>query len=86
MRDGVGHALRVRFMLGPQRTLRSCKYRNIVDTLLLRHLDNLFYFVKTRDSKFMCDNEKAGTAFPLYVQPQKEWLDWAPKIPIAPEK
>lgn len=26
-----------------------------------------------------------GMGFPLYDNPQKEWLDWAPKIPIPPE-
>jgi len=24
--------------------------------------------------------------FFLYSEPKKEWLGWAPKIPIAPEK
>ena len=29
---------------------------------------------------------KPGTVFFLYGEPKKEWLGWAPKIPIAPEK
>lgn len=29
---------------------------------------------------------KAGTVFFLYDQPKPEWLAWAPKIPIPPEK
>jgi paraquat-inducible protein B len=29
---------------------------------------------------------KQGTVFFLYDEPKKEWLAWAPKIPIAPEK
>ena len=29
---------------------------------------------------------KAGTVFFLYGEPKKEWLAWAPKIPIPPEK
>jgi paraquat-inducible protein B len=29
---------------------------------------------------------KAGTVFFLYSEPKKEWLAWAPKIPIPPEK
>jgi paraquat-inducible protein B len=29
---------------------------------------------------------KPGTVFFLYAEPKKEWLGWAPKIPIAPEK
>ena len=29
---------------------------------------------------------KPGTVFFLYSEPKKEWLGWAPKIPIAPEK
>ena len=29
---------------------------------------------------------KPGTVFFLYPEPKKEWLAWAPKIPIAPEK
>jgi paraquat-inducible protein B len=29
---------------------------------------------------------KPGTVFFLYDEPKKEWLAWAPKIPIAPEK
>jgi paraquat-inducible protein B len=29
---------------------------------------------------------KQGTVFFLYAEPKKEWLAWAPKIPIAPEK
>jgi paraquat-inducible protein B len=29
---------------------------------------------------------KSGTVFFLYGEPKKEWLGWAPKIPIAPEK
>lgn len=28
---------------------------------------------------------KGGTAFPLHDKPKKEWLEWAPKIPIPPE-
>jgi paraquat-inducible protein B len=28
---------------------------------------------------------KGGTAFPLNDKPKKEWLEWAPKIPIPPE-
>jgi paraquat-inducible protein B len=28
---------------------------------------------------------KGGTAFPLHDKPKKEWLEWAPKIPILPE-
>lgn len=28
---------------------------------------------------------KAGSAFPLNDKPKKEWLAWAPKIPISPE-
>jgi len=24
-----------------------------------------------------------GTVFNLYEKPEKEWLDWAPAIPIA---
>ena len=27
-----------------------------------------------------------GMVFVLYKQPQKNWLEWAPKIPISPEK
>jgi paraquat-inducible protein B len=27
-----------------------------------------------------------GMAFPLYAEPNKEWLAWSPKIPIPPEK
>lgn len=27
---------------------------------------------------------KDGTVFPLYDKPQREWLEWAPKIPIPP--
>ncbi len=27
-----------------------------------------------------------GMVFPLYDKPQKEWSEWAPKIPIPPEK
>lgn len=27
---------------------------------------------------------KDGTIFPLHDKPQKEWLDWRPKIPIPP--
>lgn len=27
-----------------------------------------------------------GMGFLLYDQPQKEWLEWAPKIPLPPEK
>ncbi|HZT63593.1 MAG TPA: MlaD family protein [Burkholderiales bacterium] len=30
--------------------------------------------------------ERNGAEFPLYDQPQKEWLEWAPKISIAPEE
>jgi paraquat-inducible protein B len=29
---------------------------------------------------------KPGTVFFLYGEPKKEWLGWAPKIPLAPEK
>jgi paraquat-inducible protein B len=29
---------------------------------------------------------KQGSVFFLYDEPKKEWLAWAPKIPIAPEK
>jgi paraquat-inducible protein B len=29
---------------------------------------------------------KPGTVFFLYGEPKKEWLGWAPKIPIPPEK
>jgi paraquat-inducible protein B len=29
---------------------------------------------------------KNGTEFLLYGQPQKQWLEWAPKIPIAVAK
>jgi len=29
---------------------------------------------------------KPGTVFFLYDEPKKEWLAWAPKIPIPPEK
>jgi paraquat-inducible protein B len=29
---------------------------------------------------------KSGTVFFLHEEPKKEWLAWAPKIPIAPEK
>jgi paraquat-inducible protein B len=29
---------------------------------------------------------KDGATFPLYDKPKKEWLQWAPKIPIPPEK
>jgi paraquat-inducible protein B len=29
---------------------------------------------------------KNGMAFPLYEEPNKEWLAWSPKIPIPPEK
>jgi len=29
---------------------------------------------------------KNGMIFPLYDQPQKEWLEWSPKIAIRPEK
>lgn len=29
---------------------------------------------------------KNGTAFPLYDQPVKDWLEWAPRISIAPEE
>ncbi|HEY3304179.1 MAG TPA: MlaD family protein [Candidatus Binatia bacterium] len=29
---------------------------------------------------------KNGMVFPLYDQPQKEWLEWSPKIAIRPEK
>jgi paraquat-inducible protein B len=29
---------------------------------------------------------KQGTVFFLYDEPKKEWLAWAPKIPILPEK
>jgi len=28
---------------------------------------------------------KGGTAFPLHDKPKKEWMEWAPKIPIPPE-
>lgn len=28
---------------------------------------------------------KDGTVFPLHDKPKKEWLGWAPKIPIPPE-
>jgi paraquat-inducible protein B len=27
---------------------------------------------------------KSGMAFPLYSKPAKEWLEWAPKIPLVP--
>jgi paraquat-inducible protein B len=27
-----------------------------------------------------------GAVFPLYDQPEKEWLEWAPRIPIPPEE
>jgi paraquat-inducible protein B len=29
---------------------------------------------------------KTGTVFPLYDGPKKEWLEWAPRIPIPPEQ
>ena len=29
---------------------------------------------------------KPGTVFFLHAEPKKEWLGWAPKIPIAAEK
>ena len=29
---------------------------------------------------------KAGTVFFLHNEPKKEWLGWAPKIPLAGEK
>ncbi len=29
---------------------------------------------------------KDGLVFPLYERPQKEWSEWAPKIPLPPEK
>ncbi len=29
---------------------------------------------------------KEGAVFPLYAEPRKEWLGWAPQIPIPPEK
>ena len=29
---------------------------------------------------------KNGTVFPLYAEPAKEWLAWAPRIPIPPGK
>ncbi|NJD62142.1 MAG: MCE family protein [Deltaproteobacteria bacterium] len=29
---------------------------------------------------------KDGARFPLYDKPKKEWLEWAPKIPVPPEK
>jgi paraquat-inducible protein B len=29
---------------------------------------------------------KNGTAFLLYNKPEKEWLEWAPKIPLVPVK
>ncbi|MGE5303981.1 MAG: intermembrane transport protein PqiB [Alphaproteobacteria bacterium] len=29
---------------------------------------------------------KNGMVFLLYNQPEKEWLEWAPKIPISPQK
>jgi len=29
---------------------------------------------------------KDGTVFPVYAEPAKEWLAWAPRIPIPPEK
>jgi len=29
---------------------------------------------------------KPGTVFFLYDEPKKEWLAWAPKIPVTPEK
>jgi paraquat-inducible protein B len=29
---------------------------------------------------------KPGTVFFLYGEPKQEWLGWAPKIPLAPEK
>ncbi len=29
---------------------------------------------------------KDGMAFPLYSKPEKDWLEWAPKIPLAPLK
>lgn len=29
---------------------------------------------------------KPGSVFFLYSEPKKEWLNWAPKIPIGPEK
>jgi paraquat-inducible protein B len=29
---------------------------------------------------------KPGAVFFLYNEPKKEWLNWAPKIPLAPEK
>ena len=29
---------------------------------------------------------KDGSVYPLYAEPKKEWLDWAPQIPIPPEK
>ena len=29
---------------------------------------------------------KAGTVFFLHNEPKKEWLGWAPKIPLAAEK
>jgi paraquat-inducible protein B len=27
-----------------------------------------------------------GTVFPLYEEPKKEWLKWAPKIPLSPRE
>ncbi len=32
------------------------------------------------------DPAKDGMVFPLYDKPQKEWSEWAPKIPIPAEK
>ncbi len=29
---------------------------------------------------------KDGSAFPLYNKPEKEWLEWTPKIPLGPLK
>ncbi len=29
---------------------------------------------------------KDGMVFPLYGEPKKEWLEWAPQIPIPPEE
>jgi len=28
---------------------------------------------------------KPGTVFPLYSEPNKEWLEWTPRIPLAPD-
>jgi paraquat-inducible protein B len=29
---------------------------------------------------------KDGSAFPLYEEPKKDWLDWSPRIPLPPKE